>query len=140
MKKKNAIKAVAKKPKKVSVRTLPPKQWKKEDLKKMAEIILGASDPVLGQKLAAEHFGVSYAAIQCRWSRYRRGTNMGRIKSKSKSKKVTTITESNQPSKKLSTHSSLANTDEEVLSVMLDLITIRKLDINKVTRQITITY
>lgn len=79
MKTKSAINK-AKKSKVVRKRSSAPKRrWDSKDLKKMVQIVKAAPTPVLGQKEAANHFGVSYAAIQCKWSRYNRGIGMSRI-------------------------------------------------------------
>lgn len=138
-------KAAIKKANKKKIQRVPPakiKQWNAEDLGKMKEIIMAAPDQVLGQKLAADHFGTTYASIQCRWSRYKRGTNMSRIKSKKK-KKVSKITLNQSKTYKISPISEQRipiHKGGDINRDILDIITIRSMVIDKDRRTIVIHY
>ncbi len=133
-------KAAIKKANKKKVQRVPPskvKSWKMDDLKKMEEIIMSAPSQVLGQKLAAEHFGATYASIQCRWSRYKRGQNMGRIKKKKVRKmrnKPYMQSQVPQILKKEMSASPVAGKE------ILDMITIKTMKVNKDQRTIIIHY
>ena len=131
-------KAAIKKANKKKVERVPPakiKNWNAEDLKKMEEIVMSAPSQVLGQKLAAEHFGTTYASIQCRWSRYKRGQNMGRIKKKVKrNPKPYMQSQVSQILKKEMSASPVAGKE------ILDMITIKTMKVNKDQRTIIIHY
>lgn len=140
MKTKSAI-TKAKKKKVERAKPAKIKNWSLKDMAKMSEIIMAAPDQVLGQKLAAEYFGTTYASIQCRWSRYKRGMNMGRANKKAKKVTKTTVTHSKTYTKPVTLPKISEMTTSSVIGKeILDMITIKSMEIHKNQRTIIIHY
>lgn len=137
MKTKSAIRKANKKKVK---RAKPSKvrSWTKEEMKKMEEIITSAPDPVIGQKLAADYFDATYASIQCRWSRYKRGMGMGRANKKGGKKTIKQSKVYELPTK-VALPSNAYGTEENLANI-LKLITIKSIEVKSSVRQVVIHY